>query len=63
MVYEKRICVIKLQGEYFYTASIRKRGFLWRGIWKELTPTMQSSYEGAFELTKRFDKNVCGRGN
>ncbi len=52
---EKRVYVIKLQDEYFYTAAIRKVGFLWRGKWKELTPMMQSNYEDAFNLANDYE--------
>lgn len=55
MCYEKRICVIKLQKEYFYTAFVRRRGFLWRGRWKELTPIMQPSYDDALNLTNDYE--------
>jgi len=53
-LYEKRICVSNSGGEWWYTAEIRRLGFLWRGRWKELLPAMQPTYKDAEALFRNY---------
>lgn len=53
-LYKKRVYVANLGGKYWYTAEVRRLGFLWRGKWKELTPTMQPTYEDAVKLFSNY---------
>jgi len=53
-LYEKRIYVSNLGGEWWYTAEIRRLGFLWRGRWKELLPSMQPTYKDAEKLFRNY---------
>jgi len=53
-LYEKRIYVSNSGGEWWYTAEVRRLGFLWRSRWRELTPTMQPTYKDAEKLFRNY---------
>jgi len=53
-MYEKRVYVANLGGQFWYTAEVRRLGFLWRGKWKELKPAMQPTYENAVRLFSNY---------
>ena len=56
-LYEKKIYVQKLGCRYWYTAEVRRLGFLWRGKWREVSPAMQATYEDAELLLSNFKLN------
>ncbi len=55
---EYQIIVIKdsMDGNYFYTAQVRRWWLFFRGWWKSLTPMWQPTFEDAEDLIKKHTK-------